>query len=122
MKRAAGWWLVFGACVLVVAAALVWTSAVVIRLERSELSARAETEYQESLRLAMWRMDSWLSLFLARESAGPPAHDVDSDLVLLSFDVDRRGVTTSPKLPRPLPSLRLESLRAAVGLAVVAVD
>jgi len=122
MKRAAGWWLVFGACVLVVAAALVWTSAVVIRLERSELSARAETEYQESLRLAMWRMDSWLSLFLARESAGPPAHDVDSDLVLLSFDVDRRGVTTSPKLPRPLPSLRLESLRAAVGLADVAVD
>jgi signal transduction histidine kinase len=122
MKRAAGWWLVFGACNLVVVGALIWTSAVVIRLERSELNARAETDYQESLRLAMWRMDSWLSLFLAREISGPPARDADSDLVLLSFEVDRHGVVTSPQLPRLLPSLRLESLRAAVGLADSAAD
>ena len=82
MSRATRWWVVFGACNVVVALALIWTTRVVVALERSEQRARAETDYQESLRLAMWRMDSWLALLLAREAARPgsdyrPASEVD---------------------------------------------
>jgi len=99
--------LVFVACNLVIGGALVWTSAVVIGLERSELRARAESDYQESLRLAMWRMDSWLSLFLAREAARPrtdtplasPAPDLESDYLLLRFEIDPDGKVTSPQVP-----------------------
>ncbi len=57
MSRTARWWVIFGACNVVVALALIWTTWVVVDLERRELRARAETEYQQSLRLAMWRMD-----------------------------------------------------------------
>ena len=123
MRRAVRFWLVFAACNLVVGAALVRISAVVVRLERSELQARAETEYQESLRLALWRMDSWLSLFLARQAARPGGEsqplEPDSEFLLLRFEVDARGAVTSPQgmagVVGPfLPCLRPEALRAAV--------
>ncbi len=128
MRRAARWWIVFAACNLVVVAALVRTSAVVVALERSELQARAETDYQESLRLALWRMDSWLSLFLAREAARPsPPLELDSEFLLLSFEVDSRGGVSSPQkgaaaFERFLPYLRAEAVRAAVARADSLVD
>lgn len=158
MRRAERFWLVFGACNLVVVAALVRTSAVVVQLERSELQARAETDYQESLRLALWRMDSWLSLLLAREAARPsadyqpfdpasglapsPLLELDSEFLLLHFEVDSRGAVTSPQIPlgpapglseeerarraavfeRFLPHLRPEAVRAAVARADSLVD
>jgi signal transduction histidine kinase len=124
VKRAARWWLVFGACNLVVVAALVRTSAVVVRLERSELAARAETDYQESLRLAMWRMDSWLSLFLAREAGRPSTLEPDSEFLVMRFAVDADGAVTTPApartegaFERLLPYLRPEALEAAVARA-----
>jgi len=129
VKRAARWWLVFGVCNLVVVAALVRISAVVLQLERSELKARAETDYQESLRLAMWRMDSWLSLFLARQAAGSNAPELDSEFLLLRFEIDAHGAVTSPQIPpredvfeRLLPSLQLGAARAAVARADSLVD
>lgn len=105
MRRAARWWFVFGACNLVVIAALARISAVVVALERSELQARAETDHQESLRLALWRMDSWLSLYLAREAARPRADDETFDPAddlapppMLHFEVDSQGAATSSGL------------------------
>ncbi len=119
MKRATRWWLIFGVCNVLVVAALAWTSAIVVGLERSELHARAETDYQESLRLAMWRMDSWLSLFFAREAASLTGDS--SDLVRLRFEVDSRGEIRSPQgaaVAGPLrPFLRPELLAAAVARA-----
>ncbi len=118
MRRITRWWLIFASCNLVVAAALVWTSATVIRLERAEWQARAETDYQESLRLALWRMDSWLSLFLAREAARPDADagPLDSEFLMLHFDLDSKGIRTTPAAAdasRIIPHLRGERLRAA---------
>ncbi len=118
MKRAARAWLVFAAGNLVVAAALAWTTAVVFRLERSELRARAETDYQESLRLALWRMDSWLSLFLAKEAARPSTDETpDSELVPLRFEVDGRGVVTARGVERLVAYVGLDTLRAALRRA-----
>ncbi len=88
MSRAARWWIVFGLCNVVVALALIWTTRVVVGLERSELRARAETDYQESLRLAMWRMDSWLALLLASEAARPRDSEQEHDYIELRFQID----------------------------------
>ncbi|MBM4112578.1 MAG: hypothetical protein FJ253_04260, partial [Phycisphaerae bacterium] len=71
MRRArrALWWTAFGAGSAAVAAGLAWISTQVIRLDREETMARAAIAQQETLHLALWRMDSWLAPLLARESA-----------------------------------------------------
>jgi len=63
-------WL-FGGGVLVLAAVLAWVSALVLRLEGAEEEARVEAVHQGQVRLALWRMDSWLTPLLAREAARP---------------------------------------------------
>jgi hypothetical protein len=65
------WWLVYGACVAVVLSAHVWVTVTVLALERSEHQARSDATHQEALRLALWRMDSWLAPLLAREASRP---------------------------------------------------
>jgi signal transduction histidine kinase len=62
---------VYGVCAAVVLAALGWITATVLGLERAEIRARTDAAHQESLRLALWRMDSWLAPLLAREAARP---------------------------------------------------
>jgi signal transduction histidine kinase len=62
---------VYGTCAAVVLSVLVWVTVMVLGLERSELRARTDAGHQESLRLALWRMDSWLASLLAREAARP---------------------------------------------------
>jgi len=108
-------WLVFAIGASVVAIALGWVTAVVLRLERAEVRASAEARQQESLRSALWRMDSWLSVFLGREAArsysdylpyspeGPTARvspllTFTSDYIPLHFQLDANGVT-SPQVP-----------------------
>ena len=46
MRSARRSWLVFAGCVLVVAVALGWVTAVALRLERAELHASAEARHQ----------------------------------------------------------------------------
>jgi signal transduction histidine kinase len=99
LSRAARWWVVFGACNIIVALALIWTTRVVVDLERRELQARAETDYQQSLRLAMWRMDSWLAVLFAREAARPStdylSSDPESDYIELRFNIGTDGRVAS---------------------------
>jgi signal transduction histidine kinase len=133
VSRATRWWIVFGACNVVIALALIWTTRVVLDLERSELRARTETDYQESLRLAMWRMDSWLSLLFAREAAQPGV-EAESDYITLRFAIDANGDVTIPgvgedgtairraALDRYRPYLDLPALYAAVSTADNLVD
>ena len=122
MTRARRWWLVFTACNVVVALALVWITHVVLDLERRELKARAETDYQQSLRQAMWRMDSWLALLLAREAARP---DTEGDYVTLHFEMQQDGTLVSRE-PERLESyqhtLRPQAIHAAVAAAGRQID
>ncbi len=67
-------WVVYGACVALVAAVLTIVSWQVLRLERQEAHARRETVRQEAVRLALWRMDSRLTPILVREAARPYFH------------------------------------------------
>jgi len=99
VNRAVKWWVVFGACNVIIALALIWTTRVVVDLERRELQAREETEYQQSLRLAMWRMDSWLAVLFAREAARPSTDYLspvlESDYIEIRFEIDPNGRVAS---------------------------
>ncbi len=110
--------------------ALSWVSVVVLQLEHRELVARADANHQESLRLALWRMDSWLAPQLARESVRPyfeyesfyrpqltplpgqpslemnelkapsPLLTFGDDIFTLHFQRSRDGIATSPQVPQ----------------------
>ncbi|MHC4608307.1 MAG: sensor histidine kinase [Planctomycetota bacterium] len=100
-----------------------------LALERAEIAARADAAHQESLRLALWRMDSWLASMLAREAARPyfdyeafypqdraystllrpirpgepiapsPLLSYQPDVLSLHFQVGPDGAITSPQVP-----------------------
>lgn len=65
------WWKGFAGGAVLVMLALAWVTSAVLALERSEFEARADARRQEVVRLALWRMDSWVGPRLARESARP---------------------------------------------------
>lgn len=65
----ARWWFLVVACVML--AVLSWLTATLLRLDRDERAARYDAVLQERVRLALWRLDSWLSPQLARESLRP---------------------------------------------------
>ncbi len=65
------WWVVHGICALLALGALGWTTVAVLHLEAGEREALAEADHQASLRLALWRMDSRIGPYLAREASRP---------------------------------------------------
>ncbi|MHC4419737.1 MAG: sensor histidine kinase, partial [Planctomycetota bacterium] len=129
MRSRRSWWLAYGACAAVVLSVLAWVTVMVLGLERAEIRARTDAAQQESLRLALWRMDSWLASLLAREAARPyfdyeafypqerayttllhpirpgdvlapsPLLSYQSDVLSLHFQVGPDGSITSPQAP-----------------------
>ena len=68
--RSTRWsWLVFAGGAAAVTVAMGWVTVVTLQLERAEIHSSAEARHQEKLQSALWRMDSWLSVFLGREAA-----------------------------------------------------
>jgi len=64
-------WIVFAAALVVVVAAMGYLSVVAIDLDRDRRGARRQAELEESVRLALWRMDGALTALVAQESARP---------------------------------------------------
>lgn len=125
-SRAWGW---FAATALPLLAVLAWVTATLQKLDRDEVQARQQAALHEKMRLALWRMDSWLSPQLAREAQRPPAEYrafppaaeawtrsysklapdevlVQSPLLgaelpgmLLHFEIGADGTITSPQVP-----------------------
>jgi len=65
----AGTW--FVATALLLLGVLSWLTATLLRLDRDELQARCQAQLHEKMRLALWRMDSWLSPQFAFEAMRP---------------------------------------------------
>ncbi len=63
--------IVFLCCLGVVFGAMAWVSATALRLERERTEAQRSAALQENVRLALWRMDSFLSPIVAQENARP---------------------------------------------------
>ncbi|HUR45731.1 MAG TPA: hypothetical protein VMZ27_07660, partial [Candidatus Saccharimonadales bacterium] len=129
MHRPAQIWIVFGAALVVLLAAMGWVSWTAVRFERAQAEAQSKADFEEKVRLALWRMDSTLSPFLVQESSRPyftynsfyvaeraynrmfaelKAGDVlvpspllteTSTNVLLHFQAGPDGVLTSPQVP-----------------------
>ncbi len=123
MKKPWQIWTLFAVSVAIVALAMSWLSHQALHLDRlrevdrkqTEL-ARREAELQERISSALWRMDSFLATFIAKETTRPwfeyqPFYKVTAteqrpspllvrpDLVLLHFEIGPDGNITSPQIP-----------------------
>ncbi|MDZ4829180.1 MAG: hypothetical protein SGJ09_03155 [Phycisphaerae bacterium] len=58
-SRRLAWWTAYGVGAALVIGGISWTTVRVVRLEIEERAARMETSRQETLRLALRRMDAW---------------------------------------------------------------
>jgi len=58
-------------CLAVLMAVMAWISAKVLRLERENVVAQRSAALEETVRLALWRMDATISPLIVQESARP---------------------------------------------------
>ena len=95
--------IVFGLCLLVVLAVLVWTSVKLLRLDASQQEAQRQALLEENVRLALWRMDSALAALVAQESVRPiveyqSANDRAVPYVVAHLQIDAHGQLTAPRV------------------------
>jgi signal transduction histidine kinase len=99
----------FGLAAVALLGVMGWLSATVGRLERAERVGREQAAVEESVRLALWRMDSLVAPFLVQEASLLPR---PSPYVRLRFEWPADG------RPRPLDERRAaEGRDAATGAA-----
>ncbi len=72
MKTRSGAWWGCAATAMVLVGVVSWLTVALLQLDDDEVHARGQAAWQERLRLALWRMDSWLAPQLAREAMRPP--------------------------------------------------
>jgi len=129
MKKPLYIWLAFALCLALAFTTVIWVSAIAVRLDRAEADARRQAALEENVRLALWRMDSFLAPIIARENSRPyfvysafyPAKGAYTRMfspigagevvlpspilaempqyVLLHFQFDPDGALTSPQAP-----------------------
>lgn len=107
-------WLIFAGGAAVVLAAFGWITHLSLSLERRQQQAQAEARLQESMRLALWRMDSMLTPVLAQEAAksyrmysvfSATSQPATTFRFRLYFQMDAGGGITSPYLNTDLEQL-----------------
>jgi signal transduction histidine kinase len=97
----------FAAALAILLGALGWIAHTAFKLERGQEEARALAAREERARLALWRMDSALSAFLAQENARPvggalPGGDPRRLFDQLRFEIDASGrLSTAGGQPSP---------------------
>ncbi len=62
-------WLIFGACLGLFALAMAWVTQRMMRMEDARRKTEIDSQLQERMRLALWRMDSLMNALLIRENA-----------------------------------------------------
>jgi signal transduction histidine kinase len=139
MNRPLHIWLLFGLCVAVLMAAMGWVSFTALQLDRSQAETRRQADFEEKVRLALWRMDSALAPLVAQETSLPyfyyqPFYSADraytrmfdrpqpgevllpspllmptSSNVLLHFQFDPAGRLNSPQVPADAARIQVEN-------------
>lgn len=85
-------WILYAIGVALVLGALAWASASVYRLERRNDENLARAQRQQTVRLALWRMDARLAPMLAIESSKPPGSGRAGTLPILgAFTIHADG-------------------------------
>lgn len=126
MKRPWQVWVVFAVCVLGVAAGMAWLTQQALRTDERRRAAEAETELEQRVSLAVWRMDTELAPILAAEVVRPPSDfrplaGAAAELppfVVLQCEATPTGQWHSPQQSAKQPASleRLHELAEAVDL------
>jgi len=127
MNRPFHIWLVFAACAFVLVGATTWMTATALRLEQAQADAQRAAEFEEKVRLALWRMDSLLTPIIVEETARPASHYQAAPLLnylpahaYLYFELNPRGEVRSPNVPASkLAGARASSPTQAMDVATV---
>jgi signal transduction histidine kinase len=117
--------LLFVICATTLLGVTAWLTLTIRRLEAEQRKAREQAAIEESVRLALWRMESLLGQLLAQEYSRSyafyrshdqadaqakivsPAQPRSSPFVMLHFQWDEKNRVTSPLLPsRPSKTVR----------------
>ncbi len=123
-------WLAFGVGLSLVLTAMAWVSAKVLELDERGQATLARAQFEEKVRLALWRLDSVAAPIIASEAAQPyftyralypaqaaysamfsaiepgsvllasPLLGLRDDMVRLHFQQGPGGALTSPQVPR----------------------
>ncbi len=120
MNRPLTVWLLFTLCLLVALAAMIWMSGTLLELDRLRRQAQVRAAREETVRLALWRMDSRLAPLIAGESARPAwmyRPFVAADRIYPNLPVKDTGapLLPSPLLHRPERYIRLHFQLARDG-------
>ena len=100
---AAAFVVIFG----LVAGGLGWATAAALRLESEQLTARAEAEQADRMRLALWRLDSYVAPLTAVEDSRPFNHY--SAVFAAPFAFDNHGAARPPgAVVEPSPLLNAD--------------
>lgn len=111
----------FGLCAAALLGVMAWLTVTLRRLDEAERRGREQAALEESVRLALWRMESLVAPLVAQENARWPgayralgAPDEASPLVRLHFQWDARGrLSAAPPDPAATPErATAEELRA----------
>ena len=102
MKRPWQTWALFALFTGVVLAAMGWISAEVLRLEAANRSAQLEAAREETVRLALWRMDSAVAPLVIEESARPHYEYAAFNSIAAIYPGVDDGRKGGPRLPSPL--------------------
>lgn len=135
MTRPVSIWIRAGLALLLVVGVMAWVTYHVLALDAREAAARADAAWEESIRLALWRMESDLAQLAALENSRPHGHYraiyspvrpltplyeridrsqvwLESPLIrgtppriVLHFEIDPAGRFSSPQAPES-PTLR----------------
>ncbi len=115
-------WIIFALCLLVLVSALGWTTQRMLEMESAGRRAAVDAEFQERVRLALWRLDAATNPILIRENARPPHHyqafHSGGDTFSSTFSPLAPGtvLTPSPLLTGRPPHVRLHFEQARSGV------
>jgi signal transduction histidine kinase len=113
VRRLGAIWLMFGICVALAVGAMAWVGSTALALEQAEAKARRQAALEESLQLALWRMDSVLAPLIAEESARPyftysPLYPAERAFTRMFAEIQKGDVLVpSPLLTFVSPQVRL---------------
>ena len=71
MNRPLHTWLLFGGCLAILLAGMAWATWTALRLDRAHAQAQQKADFEEKVRLALWRMESTLAPLIVQESSRP---------------------------------------------------
>lgn len=101
---------ILGTCAAVLVGLVAWQSVLVLRFETAEGRARSEAQFEEHVRLALWRLDSLVVPLLAQENARPPA-EYGPLVREQATTTDHEGTPVEVLRPSPLLGLASRYIR-----------